>query len=116
MSNIVDCTGDEVCSAPPRVVGVEPFGSLVMIEHLRPEEVLSTKILVSEKMETGSPPQAYIVKFGPKVPQDCGLALGDRVIIQGSYIPVVNYDNNPRERGLVEIHSIKAILKEESSV
>jgi len=46
------------------------------------------------------------------VPEDAGIKIGDRVMLQGTYVPVLNYDNHPRKRGLVEIHNIKAVLEE----
>jgi len=108
---IVDVNGEEFKKVLPKVVDIEPFGSMVLVEHLNADEVLGTQLFVKEDADVGTP-QAYIVKFGSKVPADVGLAVGDRVQLQGSYVPVVNFNGHHRKRGLVEIHNIKAILKE----
>lgn len=108
---IVDADGNEMKKLLPKIVDVQPFGSMVLVEHLNADEALGTRLAIREDADVGSP-QAYIVKFGPKVPVDSGLNIGDRVMLQGTYVPVINYDNHNRKRGLVEIHNIKAILKE----
>lgn len=113
-NGIVDVDGQEIKKQLPKIIGVQPFGSMVLIEHLNADEALGTNLVISEETDVGSP-QAYVVGFGPKVPEDCGLKIGDRVMLQGTYVPILNFDNHPRRRGLVEIHNIKAILVEEST-
>lgn len=108
---LIDIDGQEIKKQVPKVVDVEPFGSMVLIEHLNSDEVLGTNLVISDKTDVGTP-QAYVLRLGPKVAAECGLAVGDRVMLQGTYVPVVNYDNHPRKRGLVELHNIKGVLKE----
>lgn len=96
------------------VVDVKPANSSVLIERLNPQEALGTKLTLGDKSDYGAP-QAYILAFGPNLPKECELKVGDRVILQGSYVPMPNYDGHYRERGVVEIHNIKAILVEEEN-
>lgn len=111
---IVGLDGQKIVKSSPKVVDVRPFGSMVLVEHLGADEILSTSIIVQKDAAVGSP-QAYVVKLGDRLTADCGLKPGDRVVLQGSYVPVINFDGNTRERGLVELHNIKAILVEETS-
>jgi len=108
---IVDCTGNELCSKAPQIVEAQPFGSMVLVEHLTAKEILGTTLEVNKNTQVGSP-QAYIAKLGPKVSEESGLKVGQRVLLQGTYVPVPHYGDTKRERGLVEIHNIKAILVE----
>lgn len=111
MTGLVDCNGNEVCSQAPKVVDAQPFGSMVLVEHLTAQEILGTTLEVGDATQVGSP-QAYIAKLGPNVPEDAGLEVGARVLLQGTYVPVPHYGDTKRERGLVEIHNIKAVLVE----
>jgi hypothetical protein len=102
-----------VVSQVPKVVGVKPTGSQILIELLTAQEVFGTSMILGDQSEVGSP-QAYIVDFAPALKGiDIGLQIGDRVLLQGSYVPIPKYDEHPRKRGLVEMHGIKAILLEE---
>lgn len=96
----------------PKVVGVRPTGSQILIELLTAQEVFGTNFIVGDQSEVGSP-QAYVVSFGPGLKGvDVGINAGDRVLLQGSYVPVPKFDDSPRKRGLVELHGIKAVLEE----
>jgi len=108
---IVDCCGNEVCTQAPKVVEAVPFGSMVLVEHLTAKEVLGTSLEIDDNTSVGSP-QAYITGFGPGVPKECTLKIGDRVLLQGTYVPVPHYGDCKRERGLIEMHNIKAVLVE----
>lgn len=111
MGSILTPSGEEASSVPP-VTSVKPFGSTILIENLKPQEQLGTYLHVKEDADVGGAPQAYIVALGPKVSEDIGLKVGDRVIVQGTFIPVPNLSDNGRTRGIVEIHNIKAVLVE----
>ena len=95
-----------------KIKSVHPFGSTVLVENLSPGETMDTTIYVSDKTETNGAPQAYVIELGPKLTAECGIAVGDRVVVQGNYVPVVNVENNGRTRGIVELHNIKAVIKE----
>ncbi len=108
---------NEVIENPvvPKIKGVRPFGGTILVEMLTKQEALGTKFHVSEGVEAGAP-QAYIVAFGTKFNvEDSGLAIGDRVMLQGRYVPVPKYDNSHRQRGIVELHEVKAVLEETTS-
>lgn len=95
-----------------KVVGVRPSGSLILIEKLTAQEITSDIISVSDKVDAKYN-EARILAFGPRLdPETVSLQIGDRVLLQGTYIPVPNPEND-RERGVVEIHNIKAVLVEE---
>jgi len=112
MTEILTPDGNTL-SSTKAVKAIHPFGSTILIENLKPDEVLNTKLYVSEDTETEGAPQAYIVELGPKLSEECGLNKGDRVVIQGSYIPVANTSGNGRTRGIIELHNIKAVVEEE---
>ena len=94
-----------------KVKSVEPAGGLVLVELLSDNEMLGTKLELVGAVQTKECPQAYVLKFGPFFPKDTGIEKGDRVLIQGSYIPVPNFDGG-REKAIMEYHAIKAILRE----
>ena len=99
--------------AAPKIVGVKPTGSQIMIELLTAQEVLGTTMLVNDDQADVGSPQAYVVAFGPGVKvDDISFKVGDRVLLQGSYVPIPKFDSNPRRKGLVEMHGIKAVLEE----
>ena len=99
----------------PRMGAVHPFGSLVMIELINQEELVDTTLHLPENVTLNDgAPQAYIMELGPKVSEDSGLAVGQRVYWQGTAIPVTD----PRAKegrfcGLLEMHQIKGIIEEE---
>jgi co-chaperonin GroES (HSP10) len=96
----------------PKISGIKPTGSQILVELLTPQEVLGTGMIVGDQAEVGSP-QAYILDFGPSLKaEEAGLQIGNRVLLQGSYVPVPKFDDNARRRGLVELHGVKAVLEE----
>lgn len=112
---IIGVGGERLESMPkvPEIAAIHPWGGKVLIEDLRPEEILQAKIHVPESMKIDDAPQAYIVELGPKVPEDSGLKVGQRVIWQQTAIPVKDPRQKRRVRALVEIHQIIAIVEEE---
>ena len=112
MNSILAHTGEKTRTVP-KVKSLRPFGSSILIEHLSPREQMGTDLFVGEEAKVDGAPQAYIVAFGPKIGEDCGLKIGDRVVVQGTFVPVPNTSGNKRVRGIVEVHNIKAILDEE---
>jgi co-chaperonin GroES (HSP10) len=97
----------------PKLKNVKPFGSTILVEMLNGDEVLSTKLYVNKDVSVGAP-QAYVLALGPKLNADeVGIKVGDRVMLQGSYVPVPKFDDSSRQRGIVELHGVKAILEEE---
>jgi co-chaperonin GroES (HSP10) len=98
----------------PKLKAVKPFGSTILVEMLNADEALGTKIIVNKDVSVGAP-QAYVLALGSKlVPGDVDLKVGDRVMLQGSYVPIPNFDKNRRQRGIVELHNVKAVLEEDA--
>ena len=108
----------KVATRVPVIDHIKPAGSSLLVEMLKPDEVLNTNFYISEDSESAGPPQAYITAIGPglKAMIDKGeslfLKVGDRVLLQGNYVPVPNWDDCPRKRGLVEFHNVKAVVVE----
>lgn len=96
----------------PKITDVKPMGCTVLVEMLSPNELLGTKLYVNEKSAVGSAPQAYVLALGSMLKEDCGLKVGDRVLLQGIYVPVPEFGKSSRAKGVVELHGIKAILVE----
>ena len=100
-------------STVPKVVGVRPCGSQVLIEFLTPQEQLGTSLSVGEKMDLKVPMQGYVRSAGPNFKaSDWGFDIGDRVTVSGTGIHVPNYDGIHRDRFLMEPHSVKGIMIE----
>jgi co-chaperonin GroES (HSP10) len=97
----------------PRIVGVKPTNSQILIELLTAQEMMDTTFIIPGETNIKSPPQAYVLDFGPSLDsRAAGIKIGDRVLLQGSYVPIPDFDNNRRPRGLVELHGVKAVLVE----
>lgn len=113
--SLVDLHG-EVISSVPKVSGVKPTGSQVLIEFLTAQELSGvTTLVVTTKNDgpTKVPLQGYVRDIGPNVhPEAWGFKVGDRVMISGSGVQAPNYDGTERERFLMEPHAIKAVLSE----
>jgi hypothetical protein len=116
-AKIISSTGEELSALPtvPKIKAVHPCGSKIMIEDLRPEEVLQTQIHVPDKMKLQDAPQAYIVELGPKIPEDSGYYVGQRIYWQGTGVPVKDPRQDRRVRALIELHQVIAIIEEEKS-
>lgn len=97
--------------AVPKVKSVHPFGSTILVEMLNANEALGTKLTVKDTANVGAP-QAYVLELGPKLDAEAGIKVGDRVMLQGTYVPVPKLPGDTRNRGVVELHNVKAILEE----
>lgn len=110
---ILGSTGEEIRHVP-KIKGVAPTGSQILIELLTPQELMGTNFFVGEKVDTKVPMQGYIRAMGPGVKtSDWGFSVGNRVLISGSGVMAPNYDNSYRERFFMEPHAIKAVLTED---
>ena len=99
------------------ITDVKPAGFNVLVEMLTPQELMNTKFELSEGSTTGQSPQGYVLAIGPGVKaDDYGIKVGNRVLLQGQYVPVPDYGNSLRKRGLVQPHDIKAILIESNII
>lgn len=96
---------------PEKIKGIRPFGSGILVELLNDQEALGTTIILDKKNAKMGAPQGIILALGDKLPENVGIKVGDRVMLQGNgFVPVPNYDDHPRERGIAEISHIKAIF------
>jgi hypothetical protein len=105
----------------PKVVEVKPTGATILVEMLSQQELTSGLIKTVHQAEgdkKGTSNQGYIIAFGPSLPTNAGLAIGDRVLVNGPFIPVPVTDGVPdgRVRGLVEYVTVKAILAEPAGI
>lgn len=109
---ILGVDGQRVCTVPT-IKDVEPCGSQVLVELLTAQEALGTVLTIESSVINGAP-QGYVKKTGPRVSEDWGFKVGDRVTLHGNYTPLPELDrtNNHRHWILVEPQQIKAILLE----
>jgi hypothetical protein len=102
----------------PKVVGIKPCGTSVLVELLNTEEILGTNLEIvtqagaAPEASIDGAPQAYVLEVGPRVEKEWGFKKGDRVMFSGMLTPAPSYDKSKRARGTLDPHSIKAILKE----
>ena len=110
---ILNADGSEAVVRLPKIVAAHPTGSKVLIECLKADEVLGTDLVINDNADIGGAPQAYIVELGPSVPEDSGLAVGQRVYWEGKGVAIDDpRAEHGRVRALLEIHNIKAIIEE----
>jgi hypothetical protein len=100
-------------SLVPKVAGVRPCGSQVLIEFLTSQELLGTTLSVGEKIDLKVPMQGYVRCVGPNFKsEDYGFNIGDRVTVSGSGVHVPNWDDSHRDRFLMEPYSVKGVIIE----
>lgn len=116
---IIGVDGNKVCGSVPRIMDVSPCGSQVLVELLTAQEALGTILQIESDASITGAPQGYIRKKGPRVSEDWGFKIGDRVTLHGNYTPIsetVNRPNSHRPWILVEPSQIKAVLIEDEKV
>lgn len=99
-----------------KIIRVSPSGIQVLIEHLTTQETIGSKIIVGETADVGTP-QAYVLEIGAGLVDQrdkLGFKEGDRVLVQGKYIPVPKPDGQIRELGIINYTDIKAVLHEDT--
>jgi hypothetical protein len=114
---IVGVDGQKVGVSIPSVKDVSPCGSQVLVELLTAQEALGTILQIDADASITGAPQGYVRKKGPKVSDDWGFNVGDRVTLHGNYTPLsenIDRPNSHRPWILVEPIQIKAILVENS--
>jgi hypothetical protein len=86
------------------------------VELLTAQEALGTILQIESSATVTGAPQGYVRKLGPKVSEDWGFKVGDRVTLHGNYTPLpegnIERENNHRPWILIEPNQIKAILLE----
>lgn len=95
----------------PKIKAVHPFGSKILVEMLKADEMLGTSLYIEENTKVDTAPQGYVVEVGEDL-KNSGLE-GKRVYWEGRGIPVEDpRSNNGRVRAILEVHNIKAIIEE----
>lgn len=95
------------------ISGIQAVGSGLLVEMLTPQETLGSVVVVGENAKVEAP-QAYILDIGPQLDREkWGFDVGSRVIFSGGFVPAPNYDRQVRQRGIIDPHSVKAVLQED---
>jgi hypothetical protein len=111
--SIVDVNGQKLCVALPKAKSVHPFGSKILVEILKADEIMGTTLHISEDTQMDGAPQAYITELGPNVPSEAGLAVGQRVYWTGKGTQIENPGcTSGRVNALLEINNVLAIIEE----
>jgi hypothetical protein len=104
--------------ALPKIKSVQPFGSKILVETLRDDEIMGTNLYVGAGKGSGQgdgAPQALIIKLGPKVEADAGLKEGQRIYWTGKGTLVEDpATTEGRSRALLEISNILAVIEEKT--
>ena len=109
---ILTANGETAVQALPKIKSIHPFGSKILVDCLRADEILGTRLAGVEKSELDGAPQAYIVEIGPSLSDEAGLKVGQRVYWTGKGTPVEDPRQPSRIRALLEISNIIAVIKE----
>lgn len=116
-NEILGVDGQRVGVSVPQIKDVSPCGSQVLIELLTAQEALGTILQIEADASITGAPQGYVRKKGPRVSEDWGFNVGDRVTLHGNYTPIaetIDRPNSHRPWILVEPAQIKAVLLENS--
>jgi co-chaperonin GroES (HSP10) len=114
MSNVIlGPMGNELRAALPKAKSVHPFGSKILVEILRADEIMGSSLHISENTQMDGAPQAYITEMGPNVPSECGLKVGQRVYWTGKGTQIENPGcTSGRVNALLEVSNILAVIEE----
>ena len=97
----------------PKISGVKPTGSQILVEILTPNELMGTNLAITDKVDLKVPLQGYVKAVGPSFkPESWGYNVGDRVLISGSGVMAPNYDSSTRDRFFMEPTAVKSVLLE----
>ena len=91
-----------------KIKSIKAVGYQVLVEMLTQQEASGSALT----LPTADSTQAYVRMIGPLVDEKAGLKKGDRVVLQGNYVPVPTPDGSNRKWGVVEMHNVKAVLEE----
>ncbi len=110
---IVGPLGNELRTALPKSKAVHPFGSKILVEILRADEIMGSKLHISDTAQMEGAPQAYITELGPSVSPESGLEVGQRIYWTGKGTQIENPGcTNGRVNALLEINNVLAIIEE----
>lgn len=110
---ILTPTLEEYVKPLPKIKSVHPFGSKILVEILRADEIMGTKLHIGDNAVADGAPQAYIVETGPTLPADCGIKKGQRIYWTGKGTQVEDPSaTNKRVRAMLEISNVLGIIEE----
>jgi co-chaperonin GroES (HSP10) len=112
-NKLVNISGNTVTVAAPKIKKIVPVGNQVLVERLKASEINPSSILLSGSAQDEDSNQAYILALGPQVSKEYGIKVGDRVFLQGSFVPAVALDDDIRQKNLIYPDMIKAVLCED---
>lgn len=113
---ILNVDGSEAVVRLPKIAAVHPFGSKILVEILKADEVLGTNLVINDNSDVGGAPQAIIIELGASLPDNCGLAVGQRVYWDGKGLAIDDpRAEHGRIRALLEISNVKAVIEEEAN-
>jgi co-chaperonin GroES (HSP10) len=92
----------------PPFTKVEPVGNQVLIERFFESELVKSNLALAGSNKPSN--QAVVLAIGPLVNKDLNIKVGNRVLLQGTFVPVPNDDPEAREKNLVLPDMIKAVL------
>ncbi len=95
-----------------KITGAKAVGHSILVEMLTEHEAAGSHLILSEAPSK----QAWVRDIGPltaNAEKPCGLSVGDRVLLQGQYVPLPNKSDTGRTLGIVNLHDIKAVLLDE---
>lgn len=100
-----------------KLAGAKATGTFIVVEKLTEEECMDTTLIVPNGKSSANSNQAFVVDIGPALERDkWGINVGDRVLLQGSFVPVPVSSENGRELAIVSPHDVKAVLVEAGNV
>lgn len=110
---ILSPSGGTLRAALPKAKAVHPFGSKILVEILRTDEILGTNLHIGEGAQMDGAPQAYIAELGPCVSAESGLSVGQRIYWTGKGTMIENPGcTTSRVNALLELNNILAIIEE----
>ena len=111
--SVVDVNGQPLKSALPKAKAVHPYGSKILVEILKADEIMGTMLHISDNTQMDGAPQAYIIELGPNVPAESGLSVGQRIYWTGRGTQIENPGSKTsRVSALLEIGNVLAIIEE----
>ena len=97
--------------------GAKPTGTFILVEKLTEAECADSPLFIPNGDKSDKSNQAYVVEVGPSVEvEKYGIRAGDRVLLQGSFVPLPTAGPNGRELAIVNPYDVKAVLLEESEI
>lgn len=110
------CRSKESNKDLKKVCNVRPTHSMILVEILTAQELLCSTLVLEEKdvdyrrpNQDLPPLQGIVLGTGPEYKGN--VEVGNRVLILNqSHMPVMNYDESPRRKFLVEPHCVKGII------